>query len=83
MILIKYSLDFLSCVLGVHSKASNFAVLSELGQYHLVISGLVSCIVFWLHTVQSNDNSLVNEAFREKCINSTSQWLNFVKITFM
>ena len=73
MILIKYSLDFLSCVLCAHSKASNFAVLSELGQYHLVISALVSCINFWLHTVQSGDDSLVNEAYREQCINSNSQ----------
>ena len=32
--------------LGVHSKASNFAVLSELGQYPLVLSALVSCINF-------------------------------------
>ena len=28
---------FSKFVLGVHSKASNFAVLSELGQYPLII----------------------------------------------
>ena len=37
---------FSKFVLGVHSKASNFAVLSELGQYPLVLSALVSCINF-------------------------------------
>ena len=33
-------------VLGVHSKASNFAVFSELGQYPLIIAVIVSCINF-------------------------------------
>ena len=70
---------FSKFVLGVHSKASNFAVLSELGQYPLVLSALVSCINFWLHILQSNDNSLVNKAYREQCNNSNSQWLSFVK----
>ena len=74
---------FSKFVLGVHSKASNFAVLSELGQYPLVLSPLVSCINFWLHIVQSNDNSLVYKAYREQCNNSNSQWLSFVKKTFM
>ena len=65
---------FSKFALGVHSKASNFAVLSELGQYPLV---------FWLHIVQSNDNSLVNKAYREKCNNSNSQWLNFVQKNYV
>ena len=70
---------FSKFILGVHSKASNFAVLSELGQYPLVISALVSCINFWLHVVQSSDKSLINKAYLEQCNNSNSQWLNFVK----
>ena len=45
---------FSKYVLGVHSKASNFAVFSELGQFPLIISIIVSCINFWLHTIQSN-----------------------------
>ena len=70
---------FFKFILGVHSKASNFAVLSELGQYPLVISALVSCINFWLHVVQSSDKSLINKAYLEQCNNSNSQRLNFVK----
>ena len=31
-------------VLGVHSKESNFAVVSELGQFPLIISVLANCI---------------------------------------
>ena len=67
----------------MHPKLSNFAVLSELGQYPVVLLALVSCIIFWLHIVQSNDNSLVNKAHQEQCNSSNSQWLNFVKKTFM
>ena len=68
-------------ILGVPSKASNFAVLSELGQYPLVISALVSCINFWLHVLQcqSSDKSLINKAYLAQCNNSNRQWLSFVK----
>ena len=34
---------FSKFVFGVHSKASNFAVLSNLGQYPVVLLALVSC----------------------------------------
>ena len=55
-------------------------MFSELGQYPLVISAIVSSINFWLHAVQSKDNSLVNKAYREHYDNHLkSQWLNFVK----
>ena len=52
---------FSKYVLGVHSKASNFAVLSELGQLPLIVSIIASCINFWLHTIQSNSESLISE----------------------
>ena len=47
----KIFIRFSKFVLGVHSKASNFGVLSELGQFPLIISVITSCINFWLHTV--------------------------------
>ena len=46
MKLIRYLQDFSKHVLGVHSKASNFAVLSELGQLPLIVSSIASCINF-------------------------------------
>lgn len=72
---------FSKFVLGVHSKASNFAVLSELGQYPLIISAIVSCINFWLHAMQSSASSLIYKAYWEQYNNSCSKtlWLNFVK----
>lgn len=65
----------------MHSKASNFAVLSELGQYPLIISAIVSCINFWLHAMQSSASSLIYKAYWEQYNNSCSKtlWLNFVK----
>ena len=78
----KIFIRFSKFVLGVHSKASNFAVLSELGQYPLIISAIVSCINFWLRAMQSSSNSLaVYNAYLEHYSNSCSKslWLNFVK----
>ena len=49
---------FLKYVLGVHSKACNFAVYSELGQFPMIISVIVGVINFWLHTLQSQNDSL-------------------------
>ena len=70
---------FSKFVLGVHSKASNFAVLSELGQCPLVLLAFVSCINFWLHIEQSHNNSLVNNAYREQCYNSKQPVVEFCK----
>ncbi|MCG7891851.1 MAG: reverse transcriptase family protein [Candidatus Thiodiazotropha endolucinida] len=77
----KVLMRFSKFVLGVHSKASNFAVISELGQYPLIISAIVGCINFWLHALQSSSSSLVNKAYLEQYGNSSSKslWLNFVK----
>lgn len=77
----KIFMRFSKFVLGVHSKASNFAVLSELGQYPLIISAIVSCINFWLHAMKSGTSSLVYKAYLEQYGNSSSKssWLNFVK----
>ena len=36
---------FSKYVLGVHSKSSNFAVYSELGQFPFIISVIASCII--------------------------------------
>ena len=83
MSLINYSLDFQSLFLVCAQKASNFAVLSKLAQYPLVLSVFVSNINVWLYIWQSNNNSLVIKAYPEQCNNSHSQWLDFVKETFM
>ena len=72
---------FCKSVLGAHSKTSNFAVYSELGQIPLVISIISSSINFWLHTVSSNSDSILFKAYLEQIYNSCekSPLLNFVK----
>ena len=72
---------FCKHVLGVHSKACNFAVISDLGLFPLIISIITNCINFWLHTTQSNANSLLQKAYQEQVnsSNDNSLWLQFVK----
>ena len=72
---------FSKFVLGVHSKASNFAVFSELGQFPLIISEIASCVNFWLHVVKSSDNSLLSKAYLEQYNSSGVKyiWVRFVK----
>ena len=58
---------FFKYVLGVHSKATKFAVFSELGQCPMQISVIARCINFWIHTIQSGNESLLSEAYLEQC----------------
>ena len=79
MNLIKYSLDFRSLFKVCTQKRQILTMFSELGQYPLIISAIVSSINFWLHVMQSNTSSLIYKAYWEQCNNSNSPWLNFVK----
>ena len=65
----------------MHSKSTNFAVFSELGQFPMLISVIARCINFWIHTIQSSNESLLSEAYWEQCNNPVlkSSWLSFVK----
>lgn len=72
---------FCKYVLGVHSKACNFSVFSELGQFPLIISSITSCLNFWMHIIQSSSDSLIAKAYLEQ-LNSTNDkflWVQFVK----
>ena len=78
----KTYMRFCKYTLGVHSKACNFAVISELGLFPLIISILANCINVWLHAIQSHRDSLVHKAYLEQKNSSKSQnncWLQFVK----
>ena len=76
----KTYMRFCKQTLGV--QACNFAVLSELGQFPLIISILANCINFWIHTIQSNTDSLLQKAYREQVNSSNNNsmlWLQFIK----
>ena len=49
---------FSKYVSGVHSKATNFAVFSELGQFPMLISVIARSINFWIYTIQSSNESI-------------------------
>ena len=80
MNLIKFY-QILQICLGVHSKATNFAVFSELGQFPMLVSVIARCISFWIHTIQSTNESLLSKAYWEQCNNPVlkSSLLSFVK----
>ena len=48
---------FSKYVLGVHSKATNFIVFSELGQFSMLISIIARCISFFIHTKKVREKS--------------------------
>ena len=81
----KIYMRFSKYVLAVHSKGSNFAVISELGQLPLINSILTSCINFWLHTIQSHTDSLVKRAYQEQMngLNDKCAWLHLLYLYCM
>ena len=59
----KIHVKYLKNMLGLNRGAVNSAVLSELGRYPLSIASLKLTIGFWLHVINSNDDSLINIAY--------------------
>ena len=80
----KIRAKFCKYVLGVHNKACNFAVFSELGQFPLLISTITDCLNFWLHILQSGSETLISKAYLEQYNSSSDKciWVKFVKIIF-
>ena len=59
-----------------------FCIVRELGQFPLIISVLENCINFWLHTIQSNTDSLLQKAYPEQkgsSVNNKNIWEQFVR----
>ena len=67
----KIQVRFCKYVLGVHSKACNFAVFSEFGQLPLLITTLTSRLNFWMHIHQSSSDTLISKAYLEQ-LNSSN-----------
>ena len=77
----KLHAKFCKYLLGVHNKACNFAVFSELGQFPLLISTIMGCLNFWFHILQSGSETLISKAYLEQYNNSSDKclWVKFVK----
>ena len=80
----KVHIRFCKYVLGVNSKACNFAVHSKLGQFPLLITTLTNCLNIWLHIIQSGSDTLLSKAYMEWLNGSTdiNRWVQFVKKIF-
>ena len=50
---------FCKYILGVHGKATNAAVIAELGSYPIMIEIACKAIKYWIHLQNYNQNSLV------------------------
>ena len=77
----KIQTRFCKYVLGVHSKACNFAVFSELGQFLLIITSITRCLNFWMRIIQSSSKPLISKAYLEQLTSKNDKflWIQFVK----
>ena len=64
----KLQLNFFKYILGVNKKASNFAVLGELGKFPLFTDIFVNIIKYWVHIVNYSNNHVLNDAYVENCL---------------
>jgi hypothetical protein len=61
---VKIQIKFAKFLIGVNKAAVNAAVLAELGMYPVSIQALKLSISFWLHVLNSGENSLVSTAYK-------------------
>ena len=76
----KIHAKFCKYLLGVHSKACNFAAFSELGRFPLLLSTITGCLNFWLHMIQSDNETLISKAYLEQYNSSPDKchWLKHI-----
>ena len=71
----KVQLKFFKILLGVHKSEANNAARTELGIFPLAIFCLKSCVNYWLHVKELNDNNLVYNVYSDEISRDTLQGL--------
>jgi hypothetical protein len=61
---VKIQIKFAKFLIGVNKAAVNAVVLAEVGMYPVSIQALKLSISFWLHVLNSGENSLVSTAYK-------------------
>ena len=61
---VKIQIKFAKFLIGVNKAAVNAVVLAELWMYPVSIQALKLSISFWLHMLNSGENSLVSTAYK-------------------
>lgn len=77
----KVQISFCKSVLGVTKRATNAAVMGELGRFPLGLEAVASILNFWSHAISDNGNTLLAEATSESIkLNSqgSNSWFSFI-----
>ena len=61
----KLHIKWCKYTLGVHSKSSNIAVLSELGRYPITLHIIQSMVKYWYRLTRETDTSLILHSYKE------------------
>jgi hypothetical protein len=61
----KFNTQFNKYVLGVGKKASNWAVVGELGRYPLYVDIIISMIKYWIHLHDDTSSPILRAALDE------------------
>ena len=64
MLPVKIQVKFAKSLLSVNKAAVNLAVLGELGMYPISIQALKSSVEYWLHVINSDNTSLLQDAYK-------------------
>ena len=70
-------LKFIKEILGIHSKATNVACLTELNRHPLVEKVTLLAIKFWDH-ISNSTNTLVNKVYNN--IPDNNKWITTIKM---
>ena len=60
----KMEIHFLKYILGVNKKASNFAIMSEVGKYPIIFDSFKSVLNYW-HRLENMPTNLLKDAYTE------------------
>jgi hypothetical protein len=76
----KVHLQYCRSILGVHKKSMKLPVLAELGRFPISFIAIYQVISFWLHVINSNEQSYVHQIYTNLCNEKKSnKWICFVK----
>jgi hypothetical protein len=81
----KLHIKFLKYILGVNKKASNNAVVGELGRYPIYIDAICNTVKFYHRLVNGNVSKLLSAAFYESkslFLDNRSSWVTSVSHVF-
>jgi hypothetical protein len=77
----KLQIHFCKSILGVTKKASNAAIMGELGKFPMGVEVIASILNFWSHATSIDNNPLLSAAVSESIqldSNGINSWFSFI-----